>query len=123
MNEPSNVVQLRQSEDVDDPFADLLRSGELKAEAFLAGMQVVAISVADRVLSISGEKKVEEERKVNGFLLSEPRYGAFQRQIQLPADLDADNIKAQFKDGVLTVIRAKNEKAQAWTRKIMIEKA
>jgi HSP20 family protein len=123
MNEPSNVVRLRQPDDVDDPFVDLLRSGELKAEAFLAGMQVVAISVAGGVLSISGEKKVEEEHKVNGFLPSERRYSAFQRQIQLPADLDAGNIKAQFEDGVLTVIRAKNEKAQAWTRKIMIEKA
>jgi HSP20 family protein len=66
---------------------------------------------------------VEEERKDNGFLLSERRYGAFQRQIQLPADIDPDGIKAQFKECVLTVTLAKDEKAPARTRKIAIEKA
>lgn len=85
--------------------------------------QDVEISVADGVLSISGEKKVEKERKDNGFLLSERRYGAFRRQIQLPADVDPDGIKAQFKDGVLAVTLAKDEKATARTRKIAIEKA
>lgn len=83
----------------------------------------VEISVADGVLSISGEKKVEEEHKDNGFLLSERRYGAFERQLRLPADVDPDGIKASFKDGVLTVTLAKDEKAAARTRKIAIEKA
>ena len=83
----------------------------------------VEISVVDDVLSISGEKKEEEERKEQGFLLSERRYGSFQRQIQLPEDINPDAIKAQFKDGVLTVTLAKDEKAAARTRKIAIEKA
>ncbi|WP_257538427.1 Hsp20/alpha crystallin family protein [Sphingobium sp. CFD-1] len=83
----------------------------------------VEINVADGVLSISGEKKEEEERKEKGFLLSERRYGSFRRQISLPADVDAEGIKAQFKDGVLTVTLAKDENAAARTRKIAIEKA
>ncbi|SDD86858.1 heat shock protein Hsp20 [Sphingomonas sp. YR710] len=83
----------------------------------------IEIGVADGVLSISGEKKEESERKEKGFMLSERRYGSFQRQIALPADVDPDAIKAQFKDGVLTVTMAKDEKAAARTRKIEIEKA
>ncbi|AMK22915.1 MULTISPECIES: Hsp20/alpha crystallin family protein [Sphingomonadaceae] len=83
----------------------------------------VEINVADGVLSISGEKKETEERKEKGFLLSERRYGSFQRQIPLPADVDPEGIKAQFKDGVLSVTLAKDEKAAARTRKIAIEKA
>ncbi|MGK2912489.1 MAG: Hsp20/alpha crystallin family protein [Sphingobium sp.] len=82
----------------------------------------VEINVADGVLSISGEKKEEEERKEKGFLLNERRYGSFRRQISLPADVDAEGIKAQFKDGVLTVTLAKDENAAARTRKIAIEK-
>ena len=83
----------------------------------------VEINIADGVLSISGEKKEEEERKEKGFLLSERRYGSFQRQVSLPVDVDPEGIKAQFRDGVLTVTLAKDEKAAARTRKIAIERA
>lgn len=132
MNEPIDVVRLRQPDDVSDCLTDRLRSGvrrllaqavELEAEAVLAGMQVVDISVVGGARSISGEKKVEEERKDNGFLPSGRRSAAFQRQIQRPADIDPDGIKAQFKDGVPTVTRAKSEKAPARTHKFAIERA
>lgn len=85
--------------------------------------QDVEINVADGTLSISGEKKGEQERKEKGILVSERSYGSFRRQIALPADVDADTIKAAFKDGVLTVTLAKDEKAAARTRTIAIEKA
>jgi HSP20 family molecular chaperone IbpA len=51
------------------------------------------------------------------------RYDAFQRPIQLPAGIDPDGVKAQFKGGVLTVTLAKDEKAPERTRKIAIEQA
>lgn len=81
----------------------------------------IEISVADGVLSISGKKKEQEERKGKGFLLRERRYGAFERQIALPSDVDPEKIKAQFKDGVLTVTLAKDKKAASRMRKIAIE--
>src|SRR3546814_14309958 len=77
----------------------------------------IDISVADGVLRISGEKKEETERKEKGFLFSERRYGAFERDVPLPSDVNPDAIKAQFKDGVLTVTLAKDEQAAAHTRK------
>lgn len=83
----------------------------------------IEISVADGVLTISGEKKEVQEGKEKGFMLSERRYGAFLRKIPLPPDVDLDGIKAQFRDGVLTVTLAKDEKAAARSRKIAIEKA
>ena len=82
----------------------------------------IAVNITEGVLDISGEKKEEEERKEKGFLLNERRYGSFRRQISLPADVDAEGIKAQFKDGVLTVTLAKDENVAARTRKIAIEK-
>jgi HSP20 family protein len=81
----------------------------------------VNIEVADGVLTISGEKKEEGERKDDGFLLSERRYGSFKRQISLPADVDADAIKAKFQHGVLSLTLGKDEKAAERSRKIAIE--
>jgi len=83
----------------------------------------VEVKVADGTLSISGEKKETSERQDKGFMLSERRYGAFERRIALPDDVDPEAITAQFKDGVLTVTMTKDEKAAAKTRTIAIEKA
>lgn len=83
----------------------------------------INVSVADGALRIWGEKKEEQERKEEGYLLSERRYGAFERQLPLPRDVKPDGIKAQFKDGVLTVTLAKDEQSPSRARKIAIEKA
>lgn len=83
----------------------------------------VDISVADGVLTISGEKKEESERKEKGFMLSERRYGSFQRQVGLPTDVDPNGIKAKFDKGVLTVTLAKDENTAPRKQKIAIEKA
>jgi HSP20 family protein len=108
------------------PALDLIDDGQsYRLSAELPGLvdKDIEISVAEGVLSISGEKKEQEERKEKGFLLSERRYGAFERQIALPNDVDPEEIKAQFKDGVLTVTLAKDKKAAPRTRKIAIGKA
>jgi len=83
----------------------------------------VEITIADGMLTISGEKKEESERKEKGFMLSERRYGSFQRQVGLPADVNPKGIKAKFDKGVLTVTLAKDEKAAPRKQKIAIEKA
>lgn len=95
-----------------------------KLTAELPGLteQDVDVSVADGVLLISGEKKEEGERKDKGFLFSERRYGAFERRIALPADVDHNGISAQFKDGILTVMLAKDRDTSARSRKIEIGK-
>lgn len=85
--------------------------------------QDVDVSFADGLLSISGEKREEQEHKEKGVIVSERRYGSFQRQVGIPGDVDPDGIRARFKDGVLTVTLTKDEKAAARTRKIAIEKA
>jgi len=83
----------------------------------------VEIGLADGVLTVSGEKKEETGRKEKGVLLSERRFGSFRRQVALPDDVDPDKITAQFKDGVLTVTLARDDKAPPRSRKIAIEKA
>ena len=85
--------------------------------------QDVEVAVEDGILSVSGEKKEEADRRDGGFMLSERRYGAFARQMKLPPDVDPGAITAKVKDGVLTVTLAKDKGAVKQSRKIAVEKA
>lgn len=82
----------------------------------------IEVSVAERVLTISGEKRHDEERHEGGTLLSERRYGAFTRSIRLPEDADPAEIEAYFKKGVLTVQVRKDENAASRVRRIDVKK-
>lgn len=80
----------------------------------------VELSVADGVLTLKGEKRHEEEKKAEGFLLSERSYGSFERRVTLPSDVDFDKIDAEFKKGVLTITLPRSPEAAERTRKIAI---
>jgi HSP20 family protein len=58
----------------------------------------------DGQLWITGERKEEEEVKGKTYHRVERNYGRFRRGVSLGPDIDADNIEATYKDGVLTVI-------------------
>ena len=75
----------------------------IKAE--LPGMKKndFSVDVKDRVLTLSGERNYDNEVKEENYYRRESTYGKFKRAFHLPADVDADNIKAEFKDGVLRV--------------------
>ena len=80
----------------------------------------IDIEFADGILTISGEKREESEKKQNGYLMSERRYGSFRRQLTLPAEADSDTIAAKFEHGVLKLTMKKDEKAANRTKKIEI---
>jgi HSP20 family protein len=82
----------------------------IKAE--LPGMKKddFSVDVKDRVLTLSGERNYDNEVKEENYYRRERTYGRFKRAFHLPADVDADNIKAEFKDGVLRVEIPKPEK-------------
>lgn len=84
----------------------------VKAE--LPGMKKedIDVSLHDGSLSISGERKSETKHKDAEVYRAERFYGRFQRTVTLPAPVAADNVKAQYKDGVLTVTLAKTEEAK-----------
>ena len=70
------------------------------------------ISVQDGCLSISGERKLEEKVDEDNVYRSERFYGRFQRTLTLPSPVAADKVKAQYKDGILTVTLPKTEEAK-----------
>jgi HSP20 family protein len=81
----------------------------------------VAVTVTDRVLTISGEKREEKEKKDKDVVRRERAYGSFRRAIELPGDVDAGKIAAKFKDGVLTVDVPKTKEAQERVKKIPVK--
>lgn len=80
----------------------------------------IDIEVADGVLTVSGEKREESEKKERGYLVSERRYGSFRRQLTLPADVDPETIAATFRNGVLTLSMKKDQQTANRTKKIKI---
>jgi HSP20 family protein len=105
------------------PAVELVDHDEgYRLTAELPGMKEddVEVSVAEGMLTIKGEKQEDEERREGGFMLSERRYGAFERQVRLPADADLDKIDAKFKKGVLTLTIAKDEAKAPQARKITV---
>jgi HSP20 family protein len=80
----------------------------------------IDIEFADGALTVSGEKREESEKKDNGYLMSERRYGSFRRQTTLPADIDPETIKASFKGGVLKLAIKKDQEAASQVKKIKI---
>ena len=63
----------------------------------------VDITVHNGVLTISGKLEEEREEERSGYLVRERRSGSFRRSLQLPQDVDEDQIKANFENGVLEV--------------------
>ena len=72
----------------------------------------VKVTVESGTLTISGERKAETETKGRKFHRVERYYGRFERSFGVPDDAEADNVKAEFRDGVLRVHLAKSEKAR-----------
>ena len=63
----------------------------------------VKIAVADGVITISGERKLEREEQSENAIRVESIYGAFTRSFVLPDSVDDKGIHAEAKDGVLRI--------------------
>ncbi|MEF2072489.1 Hsp20/alpha crystallin family protein [Consotaella aegiceratis] len=93
---------------------------EVKVTAEMPGLDEkdVEVLLDDGVLTLRGEKKSEIEDKERQF--SERYFGHFERRIPLGDDVEEETVQASFKNGVLTVVLPKTEKARARTKRIPI---
>lgn len=98
------------------------KDGDLVIKAELPGMKPedVDITLQEGVLTISGERKAEEEREGAGYFVRERRYGSFRRSMRLPEGVDESKIHARFEDGVLEVV-VEGAGAVTEPRRIQIE--
>jgi HSP20 family protein len=98
------------------------RDGNLVVRADLPGLskENITIETDDDVLMISGERSDEVKDERDDFYRSERSYGRFFRAIQLPEGVNADQIEATFKDGVLEVTVPAPKVASARHRQVKI---
>ncbi len=72
----------------------------------------IELSLHNGSLSVSGERKSEEKFKGAEAYREERFFGRFQRTVTLPTPVAADKVKAQYKDGILSVTLPKAEEAK-----------
>lgn len=81
----------------------------------------IQVSVEGDSLIVRGEKREESEREDEHCHYTERSFGSFQRVLALPDDADADDLKAAFRDGVLTITIARKSGAESGSRRVTIE--
>lgn len=85
----------------------------VRAEVPGCNAEDIDIAVYGNTLTISGEKKLKEEKKEKGYYHVESSYGTFRRELTLPTDVDSEKIDATCKDGILSITMPKAAKAKA----------
>lgn len=103
---------------MDVPSVDMYQTeNEIVVKASLPGLKGddIQISVVSDVLTLRGETRKEEEINESSYHIRERRSGSFSRSLQLPAPVQADKAKAEFEDGVLTLILPKAEEVRPKT--------
>jgi HSP20 family protein len=99
-----------------NPAVDLYEKDDhfiIKAELPGINKEDIKVDLKDRVLTLSGERSYNNEVKEENYYRRERSFGKFQRAFTLPADVDAEKIKAEFKDGVLQIEVPKPENQKA----------
>ena len=108
-------------EDADDLMGQLAvdvfeTEGELVIKARTAGVDRndLDVSISDGILTISGTLSSGDETEVNNWHIQECYWGEFRRTLALPVAVKEEGVKAELKDGVLTITfeKVKQEKAK-----------
>jgi HSP20 family protein len=97
------------------PAMDLVETDDaLVLNADLPGLDRddLSIEIKDGVLTVSGERKAEHTENAGGYYRVERAFGSFSRSLSLPEGVDADQVSADFSNGVLEVRIPKPEERQ-----------
>ena len=106
------------------PAVDIFETeAEIIVKAELPGMERkdISLHLENNVLSLRGERKFEKETKDENYHRIERSYGAFSRSFAIPATVDEEKIRAEYKDGVLNIVLPKKEQARPKQIKIATE--
>lgn len=105
-----------------NPAVDVYENDDtIVVKAELPGMEKdqIAVDVQGRVLSIKGERASDNEINEGRYYRRERTHGRFERALTLPAEVNPESIKAEYKDGILKVEVPKPEERKA--RKITVQ--
>ena len=93
------------------PAVDILNEKEsVVLNIELPGMKKedISVKIEDRVLTIEGERKIDNEKTKENYYRRERTYGSFKRSFNLSDDVLIDDVDASFKDGILKLILKKD---------------
>ena len=80
----------------------------------------IDVRITNNTLTIRGERKFEKDLKEENYLRIERAYGSFVRSFSLPNTVSAENIRADYRNGVLTLHMAKREESKPKQIKISV---
>ena len=99
-----------------EPAAEVSESdGDVTVKLEVPGVEKdqLHVSVTEDEVTVRGETRKETEEKKKNYYRQEIRYGAFQRTITVPADVDPAKASAELKQGILRITLPKAEQAKA----------
>jgi HSP20 family protein len=97
------------------PTVDIYDNDEniiIKAELPGIDKKDIVIDVKDGVLTLKGERSFDNEVKEEKYYCRERTFGKFERVFRIPADVDPEKIRADYKDGILKIDIPKPEEQQ-----------
>jgi HSP20 family protein len=80
----------------------------------------IDVRVENNMLTIRGERKFDKEVNEDNYLRVERAYGSFMRSFSLPNTVSSENIRAEYRNGVLTLHMAKLEESKPKQIKVNI---
>ncbi len=115
--------RLKELEEI-SPSVDMFdKKDEIVVKADIPGVdkENINISLSENTITIKGEMKREEEVKEEDYYYAERSYGSFSRTLNLPTKVQADKVKASFKNGILEVHLPKAEEAKPKEVKVEVK--
>src|SRR5229473_8405128 len=97
------------------PSVDIFETeGEIVVKAELPGVdrKDITLHLENNVLTLKGERRFEKETKEENYHRIERSYGNFSRSFSIPATVDEEKIRADYKDGVLKIVLPKKEQSK-----------
>ena len=125
-NRHARYAQNERSESKPDnwsPLVDIYEAADkfmLRAELPGVDKEGVSVSIDENVLTLKGEKSFVDAKEGEQWKRVETQYGEFKRSFTLPEDIDADNVSAAYKDGVLELSIPKIEPVKPKTVAVKI---
>ena len=105
------------------PSVDIYETeNELVVKAELPDLQEkdIDVRITNNTLTIRGERRFDKDVKEENFLRIERAYGTFMRSFSLPNTVSSENIRAEYRNGVLTLHMAKREESKPKQIKISL---
>jgi len=106
------------------PSADISETEQeylIRAELPAVKKEDVKVTLDEGMITISGERKEEKETKEEKFHRVESFRGAFSRSFSVPDNIDQKGIRAESRDGVLTVHLPKTKASTAKTVEVQVQ--